>query len=324
MLTLALLHMRFGFEDGAGYPYGYFKVISFSAPLAGVLFVNGLWQMGRDARRLPGQAPLLVQSAAMLLFAGISLLATFHMVVTAHHTATQRTFAHPGTLEVQEIRSLIPPDEPLLIIDPRHVYQLWTAYLIDHPQMFFRVRPHTYAAPPQVASHAFIKYAIIAQKGRATPGGALPDEPWFSEETTEVLWESADYVLVRRTDQVIADMPLSISSRHLSLHTPTTLHLSEDTLHIEGAFAERPPHLSQPITQTLAGRPTHVSIITESSEGGGLHITYSNGDEETYSLVASRQRFVLEVDVPVTLQLSQFSAGTVWVLDVRVIGQEGP
>jgi hypothetical protein len=199
VLTAALLHQRLWLDMGRGFAYGYYKVISLAAPPATLLTVAGAAALLRDALRLADPWRDALRLTALSLPAAIACVGLTFLVSTSALVGPGSLQVDRATLEVQGVAPLVPPDEPLLVIDGRHPGTSWLLYLLRRPAIYLREPNPGYPALAADASPRPPRYALVVATDE--PRKTRPGEPWFDPATHEVLWRNERYALLRRTDE---------------------------------------------------------------------------------------------------------------------------
>lgn len=228
MFGATIWHQRFWVAMGAGFPYGYFKLVALAAPLLALLTGHGLLAAYRAARRYSSVQP---QLRLVILSLGVTLtaLALFHTLTTTRYVAIHALPADSATLALSEAGYLVPSDEPLLVIDEQHPRRSWAIYLLRHRIVYDYEQYAAYQGPAAALSPRLVSYALIAFPDRQR--FAVPNDPWFESSSHSILWRNERYALLERTDRVVADLPL--------FHNDTRILLSESPrITITGGFIE--------------------------------------------------------------------------------------
>ncbi len=308
---VAVWHQRFWLDMGRGYPYGYFKVISLFGPFAVLLVVAGAVAAHRDAGRLPATPRRLGRLALAGLLGALFGIGLYHLAASAAFVNRARLQADRAMLELEQAVALVPDDEPLLVVDERHPGRSWLLYVLDRPALYGRERNPGYSAPPPATSDRLVRYAVVAEPERRRD--ALAGEPWFDRTASEVLWRNARYLLLRRTDGAVADLPLAPAGLAMELDAPVRIELSGDSLGLRRAAGG-----GRAFRQRLAGPPAHLELIVSGAPGSRL-LLWEAGDRRALRLGTGPQSLRIPARPPMTLEVVAPPGESMRLLGVRAL-----
>lgn len=201
-LVAAALHQRFVAIGGLGFPYGYFKVSALLSPLVIAFFAQGVvWAVGR--RRVgTGAARVLLPLAGAA--AAVVVGATSLVNLREAAPFLEQWKVDWDALQLERARTLLPPDEPLLVEDGTWPGRSWHLYLLRHGRQYDRGPVHFQPAPNEVESPRLIRYALLVESH--VPMSARAGEPWFDRSQSDLVWSRGRYRLLRRRDGAAADL----------------------------------------------------------------------------------------------------------------------
>lgn len=270
MAAAGALHQRFGMGDPAiGYPYGYFKVVSLFAPLLLIPFAHACvwcWRAGSTGR-LPG---LVLRVAAAGLAGLVFLLSAFHVRQQAPALAFKHLVVDRAMRDLDGLGNLLPRDEGLVMADPRWPGRAWTVYLLEHGNVFDRLKLGLPLFRPEARSRRVLRYAFVASDSGVawTPG-----EPWGVPGQHDVLWSNQRFMLLRRTDGALGDLRLSHPDTRVALEGPIRVDTGR-TLSIAG-----PAVPSGYLSQELEWAADWLELTLTAPHGGVLHVGRGSGTE---------------------------------------------
>lgn len=329
VLLGALGHMRFLTQHGQGYPYGYFKVASLLTPVAVMLLVWGLLLFYRNRQRL-AQTPAIVRRIARglppLLLATCFSVATMHTFTASAFDLRQFLIADSALLEATQAMAFVPANEPLLVIEPRSVKPNWLSYLIKHPLTFFRTHLRHYGSHTQIDCPLVARYALLGlpreQQGR--PVRFVPwqtTEPWDDPARYRELWRGREFVLLRRTDNPLADVPLDLVELDPVLNRPLWIRVTQNRLFLVGQGVARVVTVQR---YHLDAPPARLEVTLESKRGGVVLL--QQGDARQYiPLRRGSRRIQIPIEhgsLTVRLQQPRQPRVSVRLATVRVLAEE--
>ncbi|NJO04909.1 MAG: hypothetical protein HC876_04910 [Chloroflexaceae bacterium] len=326
VLSAGMFHLRFWLRQGQGDAYLYFKVASLAVPFLVVLLIVGCFLLLHDIRTLQPRLRRTLQGALVLWLVGIFGIATAHTWNTAASFGEGRgVIATQNQLTIDEINRLLPPDEPLLILDKTTPGAMWTGYILDRPNVYYRQQSPDYWTPTQVYSPDLIKYALVAYPQHYWEWDELPGEPWFLDRRMDEVWSNGDYRLLRRTDATVAEFPMLLDWMHFELTQKVTITITEENITVHGMMHNGRETPDGTFEQRFARRPEQLKLLTAAEQPGHLLVTYADGRQEALPLIPNElQTFNFDVNGPMTMELVKETAGMMWLSDVRVLGEPTP
>lgn len=189
-----LWQQRFWFLDGAGYPYGYFKVAALATPFAVVALCYGTACLYRDASLQRSGLRDLLRTMLMTGGSALAVLGLYFLISTSALAARDLTVANRQILALTDAARLIPEGEPVALLDRRHPHRSWTVYLLNRP-VYDLAPADPYPARPVEAAAAPPQYALIAEPQNARNIPIL--DAWLRSGAT-IRWQNERYVLLQR------------------------------------------------------------------------------------------------------------------------------
>lgn len=277
----ALLHMRFVTNEFQGYPYGYFKVATLFTPIAVMGLVCGTLTFYQKRQCLVQSPPMFRWIAQIVppLLLGICFAAsTVHTVTATDFNLRHHLMADTALIEATEAMAFVPANEPLLMIEPRAVKPNWLSYLLNHPLTFFRTPLRHYGSPNQAHCPLLVRFALLSlvntQQGYRVPLEPWQaTEPWGNATTYRVLWHSREFMLLRRTDEPLADIPLALARATARLNTPISIKIAHGRMYLSGDSISRRVSAQQ---FQIDEPPAFVEVTIQSTTGGQLTLKWKN------------------------------------------------
>lgn len=321
-LGAAMGHVRFWIAQGSGDAYLYYKVVSLACPMFLLLCVVGMSRLYQRVGVLSESMRLAARGGLVVFACVIGAIALFHSVVSAWYVGDGGgVIASHEMFDLQHIDQLVPPAEPLLIIDLTNPGQVWASYFLNRPRVYYRQPALTYWVPTQSYSPQPIHYALIAYPDRAWPWNEVAAEPWFDVSAHEVLWQNAIYRLVRRTDEgVMAEFPLFLDGFAPALHTPFHIEIANGLIRLPDVLAQ-----GGILQQQLTDTPQQLELVVYSEGENSVQIEQpATGIVQQIPLRPGQQtEIVFALDEPASLSITQVqpSAVPISLFAVRLLHQ---
>lgn len=309
-LLAGAAHQRFVL----GFPYGYFKVLALLAPFLSALVALGLAAAWRRSRSWPTARAALGRCALLALAVGLAAVCLRQWRLPARDLAGPRLVADRAQLELEQVRALLSPDEPLLWLDTRWPGRAWDLYLLGQTANYDRDAPEAYAAVPEDRSARLIRHALRAG-GPAAPQPRA-GEPWWDPALHEVAWAGERFSLLRRRDGAVAELRFVHAYSRLPLRAPLVVSLEGRNLRLEG-----PDVPGGDASQPLEWPAQSLELALESARPWRLWVRQRDSHER-FELPAGERTLSLPAWPRVELSAEPAEA-TPFVLGVKALAAPG-